>query len=326
MAVDPRSPSPSARCDTVFLGAQHEHHERRTWWVVGLTAVTMAVEILGGAFYGSMALAADGWHMSTHVVALSITALAYRYARRHADDPRFVFGTGKVGELAGFTSAMGLALVGVLIGWESLQRLVEPRAISFGEATVLAVLGLVVNLISAALLSKGSEHAVAHRHESDGEKSGRAVADMHAEHEHHHHDSNLRAAYLHVIADALTSILAIVALLAGRFLGWIWLDPAIGVVGALVIVYWSWTLIRSASHSLLDASANAGLLAAIAERLEAEGDEITDLHLWRVGPGHNALIVAIASERPAAPGIYKQKLADLPGLSHITIEVNARRP
>lgn len=313
-----------SRCGRDFLGQHHERNERRTWWVVWLTAAMMIGEIIGGTLYGSMALVADGWHMATHAAALTITGLAYRYARQHRDDPRFAFGTGKVGELAGFASAITLGGVALLIAWESLERLFNPRVIGFDQALVIAVIGLVVNLASARLLHHGS-----HDHASSGPEG-------HEEHQHDHHghqhetsghqDSNLRAAYVHVLADALTSVLAIAGLLAGRYLGWNWLDPVIGIVGAAVILHWSWKLMRNAAHALLDASTNEKLLAAIAERLETESETITDLHLWRVGPGHNALIVALASTDPASPDTYKARLAGLPGLSHVTIEVNGRQP
>lgn len=313
------------RCGRNFLGEHHERNERRTWWVVWLTAVMMVGEIVGGALFGSMALVADGWHMATHAAALTITGLAYRYARQHRNDPRFAFGTGKVGELAGFASAITLGIVALLIGWESIERLLNPRTIGFDQALAIAVLGLAVNLLSAKLLAHdsgqraqghGDEHEHEHEHDRDHGHGGG----------HGHHDTNLRAAYVHVLADALTSVLAIAGLLAGRYLGWNWLDPVIGLVGAAVILQWSWKLLRTAAHALLDASTNEKLLAAIAERLETDTETITDLHLWRVGPGHNALIVSIASTAPASPDTYKARLGDLPGLSHITIEVNARQP
>jgi len=310
------STSDAARCGSHFLGEHHEHHERRTWWVVWLTAVMMVGEIIGGAIYGSMALVADGWHMATHAAALGIAALAYRYARNHRDNPRFAFGTGKVGELAGFASAVVLGLVALLIAWESAQRLLAPRAIAFDQAIAIAVLGLVVNLVSAKLL----EHE--HREHDDEHDEH----DQQATHSHeHHHDTNIRAAYLHVLADALTSVLAIAGLLAGRLLGWVWLDAVIGIVGALVIAHWSIGLMRTASASLLDASSNRSLAAAIAKRLSTAADTLTDMHLWRVGPGHYALIVSISSDRPLAPDAYKAKLAGLPSLSHVTVEVNARK-
>ncbi len=211
----------SRRHEHVFLGDDHAHNERRTWLVVGLTAATMVVEIVAGHLYGSMALLADGWHMSTHAGALAIAAFAYRYARRHADDRRFAFGTGKLGDLAGFASAVALALVSILIGFESLQRLVDPVAIAFDEAIAVAVIGLAVNVLCAWLLRRVPHHD---HHDHDD-----------AAHDHHHHDYNLRGAYLHVLADALTSVLAIAGLVIGRLYGWVWLDAMIGIVGAAVI-------------------------------------------------------------------------------------------
>lgn len=321
MEVERTYPAPDlSRCGRDFLGEHHERNERRTWWVVWLTAAMMIGEIIGGTLYGSMALVADGWHMATHAAALTITGLAYRYARQHRDDPRFAFGTGKVGELAGFASAITLGVVALLIGWESLERLINPREIGFDQALVIAVLGLMINLVSARLLHHGPE---AHDHVRHDHDEGHAHDHDHPG-EGTHQDSNLRAAYVHVLADALTSVLAIAGLLAGRYLGWNWLDPVIGIVGAAVILHWSWKLMQSAAHALLDASTNEKLLAAIAERLETDTETITDLHLWRVGPGHNALIVSLVSTHPVAPDIYKARLAGLPGLSHVTIEVNAR--
>lgn len=323
MAVESTSFARDARCGRDFLGEHHERNERRTWWVVWLTAAMMIGEIIGGTLYGSMALVADGWHMATHAAALTITGLAYRYARQHRDDPRFAFGTGKVGELAGFASAITLGVVALLIGWESLERLFNPRVIGFDQAIAIAVVGLAVNLASARLLHHGSHDTAS----SAGHEHHHDHPDEHHEHESEAsapQDSNLRAAYVHVLADALTSVLAIAGLLAGRYLGWNWLDPVIGIVGAAVILHWAGKLMRNAAHALLDASTNEKLLATIAERLETETETITDLHLWRVGPGHNALIVSLVSTDPVAPDIYKSRLAGLPGLSHVTIEVNAR--
>ncbi len=220
-----------------FLGARHDRHARRTWFVVALTALMMVVEIVGGTVFGSMALVADGWHMSTHAGALAIAGFAYHFARKHSDDPRFTFGTGKLGELAGFASAVMLALVALLIAYESAQRLLSPVSISFNEAIAIAIIGLAVNVVSALLLREDHDHH--HDHE-------------HHDHHHRHGDTNLRAAYLHVLADALTSVLAIVGLLAARFYGWVWMDPAVGIVGAIVIASWSIGLIRSASATLLD--------------------------------------------------------------------------
>jgi cation diffusion facilitator family transporter len=300
--------------DHVFLGEHHDRHERRTWLVVGLTAAMMVAEIVAGTVFGSMALVADGWHMSTHAAALAIAALAYRFARVHAHDPRFSFGTGKVGELAAFSSAIILSIVALLIGFESLMRIMAPVPIRFGEATVVAVIGLMVNLASAWLLAGDHGH---HHHDHDH-------GDHHEHHDHDHHggDTNIRAAYLHVLADALTSVLAIVALLAGRFYGWAWLDPVMGIVGAVVIARWSWGLVRSAGATLLDTVPSDGLARAVRERIEASGDRVSDLHLWRLGPGHAGLILSVVSDEPQSPDAYKARLAGMPGLSHVTIEVH----
>ena len=299
----------------VFLGEKHERNERRTWLVVALTAVMMVGEIIGGSIYGSMALIADGWHMSTHAGALAIAALAYRFARRHARDPRFSFGTGKLGELAGYSSAIILALVALFIGYESVLRILNPIPISFDQATLIAVLGLAVNLLSAWLLRDNHEHHHAdHQHENIDE------------HDHHHNahasDHNLRAAYLHVLADAMTSVLAIAGLLAGRFYGWVWMDPLMGIVGAGVIAVWSWGLICSSGAVLLDTMPNPTLMNMIRDRLEIDGDRITDLHLWRVGPGHIAVIAVVVSDRPQPSTVYKNRLNGLVGISHVTIELN----
>jgi cation diffusion facilitator family transporter len=306
----------SWRHEHVFLGPQHARNERRSWAVVLLCGTMMAAEIVGGWLWGSMALVADGLHMSTHAGALVIAASAYAYARRHARDERFAFGTGKLGDLAAFASAIVLAMIALLIGYESLDRLFHPVAIAFDEAIPLAALGLGVNLVSAWLLHEERPEAAADH--------GHAHAGGHAhDHDHHHHhaDHNLRAAYVHVIADAAVSILAVIGLTAGRVLGWVWMDPAMGIVGMLVIASWSWNLIRAAGTVLLDMRPE-GIARKIAERLEAGGgDRIADLHLWRVGPGHHAAVVSIVCDRPEPPAAYKARLADIEGLSHVTIEV-----
>jgi cation diffusion facilitator family transporter len=301
--------------DHVFLGADHSRNERRTWAVVGLTAAMMVAEIIAGLAFGSMALLADGFHMATHAGALGIAALAYRYARRHAGDERFSFGTGKLGELAGYTSAVILAVIAVMIGIESVLRLAEPVAIRFDEAIVVAVLGLFVNLISAALLHQGDHSAHDHHHSDD----------RHHDHSpRHHEDHNLRSAYFHVLADALTSVLAIAGLVAGRAYGWLWVDPLVGIVGAVVIARWSWTLLRGAGAVLLDTLPDRMLAERVRGRLERDGDVVADLHLWRVGPGHMALIVSIISARPREPGHYKTMIADVGQFSHVTVEVHPR--
>ena len=317
-----------------FLGADHERNERRTWLVVAVASVMMVAEIVGGSIFGSMALVADGWHMSTHAGALTIAALAYRYARVHASDPRFTFGTGKVGELAGFSSAIVLGVISLLIGWESLTRLLQPRAIHYDDAIAIAAIGLMVNLVSALLLHQGD-----HGHDHGGHAHGHDHDDDHDhedhDHDHHdhddhdhdhgrHHDSNLRAAYVHVLADAVTSVMAILGLLAGKFLGWAWMDPVIGVLGALVIAQWSWSLMRTAGGSLLDVSVSPKLAQAIRARLEAAGAEVSDLHVWRLGPGHQAVVVSVLCGSGGTPDGYKARLAGLPGLSHVTVEVNPK--
>jgi cation diffusion facilitator family transporter len=321
----------------VFLGAEHERHERRTWIVVALTAVTMAVEIVAGTIFGSMALVADGWHMSTHAAALGIAAFAYRFARRHAHDGRFSFGTGKLGDLAAFASALVLMLVALLIGFESIIRLTTPVPIDFRQAMVVAVLGLAVNLASAYILrgDHGHHHhghgvhgnnALGHRHGHDGHAHDDGHHyDDHAEQHGHGGDNNLRAAYLHVLADAFTSVLAIAALLGGSLYGWAFLDPLMGVAGALVIAHWSLGLLRSAGAVLLDIVPDANLAREIRERIGAGGAEVVDLHLWRVGPGHCSAIVSVVAAQPESPAAYKARLAGLGMLSHVTVEVNARR-
>ena len=302
----------------VFLGTEHQRNERRVWLVIALTASMMVAEILAGKLYGSMALVADGWHMSTHAGAMLITALAYGYARRHADNPRFSFGTGKMGDLAGFASAVVLAIVALLIAWESFLRLTNPVPIRFEQAIAVAVIGLVVNLVSARLLHGGPGH---HHHGHDHRHDHH-----HADHDHgrHGHDNNLRAAYLHVLADALTSVLAIVALLVGRSYGWLWADPAMGVVGALVIARWSWGLIRDAGGVLLDAPAEGPQVRQeIEDILSATGDTLKDLHVWQIGPGHFAAIVSVASATPQPAQHYKALLLPVHELSHVTVEVQA---
>jgi len=289
----------------VFLGDNHDRNARRTWLVIALTATMMVVEITAGSLFGSMALTADGWHMSTHAAAMLIAALAYLYARRNARNPRFTFGTGKLGDLAGFASAVVLALIALLIGWESLIRFYSPVAINFSQAIFVAVIGLAVNLLSAWLLRDDHEHHHGHSHD-------------HA----HPGDNNLRAAYLHVLADALTSVLAIAALVLGSLYGWNWMDPAMGIVGGLVIARWSWGLIRDAGGVLLDyVPADEDLPKEIREAIEGEADQITDLHVWQLGPGHQGAIVSIRSTAPQEPAAYRNKLAHIHDLSHVTIEI-----
>ena len=297
----------------VFLGAAHERNERRTLWVVALTAVMMVAEIVAGNIFGSMALTADGWHMATHAGALGISAWAYRYARLHVQDARYTFGTGKIGDLAGFSSALILALIALGIGYESTQRLLAPVRIAFDQAILVAVIGLAVNLLSAWLLAGGAD---AHAYEPE---HAHAHAHGHA-HTHAHHDQNLRSAYVHVLADALTSVLAIVALFAGRYAGWQWTDPLAGIVGAVVIARWSFGLLRQTAAVLLDASADEHLGERIRQLLETGEDCVSDLHVWRVGPGQYACIVALVSPQPQDPEHYRARLRSIGELAHITVE------
>jgi cation diffusion facilitator family transporter len=293
-----------------FLGNNHDRNEKRTWLVIAITATMMVVEIVAGNLFGSMALTADGWHMSTHAAAMLIAALAYLYARKHAGNRRFTFGTGKLGDLAGFASAVLLALIALLIGWESYLRFQSPVAIDFKEAIVVALIGLLVNLVCAWLLKDDHHHGHDHGH-GHGPAAGQ--------------DQNLQAAYIHVLADALTSVLAIAALVLGSLYGWLWLDPAIGIVGALVIARWSWGLIRDTGGVLLDyVPEGEDLPEEIQEILEKEGAHIVDLHIWQLGPGHHGAIVSIVVDHPHPPSYYREKLAAIPDLSHVTVEVEAR--
>jgi cation diffusion facilitator family transporter len=294
----------------VFLGDRHDENARRTLWVVALTAVMMVGEIVAGSIFNSMALLADGFHMATHAAALAVAAGAYAFAKRHARNRRFTFGTGKVGDLAGFASALVLALVALGIGVESVGRLLDPRPVAFTEATLVAVAGLAVNIVSALLLSGGDHHEHDHGYH-------------HHDHDHHdrgarHHDNNMRSAFVHVLADALTSVLAIAALLSGRFLGWIWLDPVMGIVGAVVISVWSWNLLRDTAAVLLD-TADPHLETEVREHVEGRGDaRITDLHIWRVGPDAHAAIVSVTGAADAET--VRSRLAPVHELAHVTVE------
>ncbi|UVK46482.1 CDF family Co(II)/Ni(II) efflux transporter DmeF [Mesorhizobium sp. AR07] len=395
----------------MFLGEEHQKSERKTWAVIWLCAVMMVAEIVGGLLFGSIALVADGLHMSTHAGALLLAALAYTYARRHAGDQRFTFGTGKLGDLAGFTSAIILAMIALLIGYESVMRLYAPVPIHFAEAIPVACLGLAVNIASAWLLSGSDHHGHSHGHghghaagqghdethriaTADGEMvlevfedgvpprfrlrsgSGTAlssssvsietvrsdgarktfafrdlgdclesieeIAEPHAfeanvtvggqtypvlfeEHEHAHgkatHDNNMRAAVVHVIADAAVSVLVIIGLLLARAFGWLWMDPLAGIVGALVIASWALGLIRDTSAVLLDMNPDRGMAENLRQTIESEGDELADLHLWRLGPGHLGAIVSVVTPTRRQEDYYRSRLARFRSLSHLTIEV-----
>jgi cation diffusion facilitator family transporter len=402
----------------VFLGAGHEQNERKTWAVIVLCSAMMLVEIVGGTLYGSLALVADGLHMSTHAGAMLIAALAYTYARRHAHDARFVFGTGKLGDLAGFTSAIVLAMIAVLIGYEAVLRFLSPIPIHFREAIPIAVVGLGVNIVSAWLLSGGEHHGHSHGHghnhidheheresvdiataqgvvelsifehdapprfrlkftaqptadgasplgletlRPDGTRqsfsfvnrggyweSMQEIPEPHAfnvslqladgvheaafeEHSHNHphtdhsatahRDNNIRSAYVHVLADAAVSVLAITGLVLARGFGWMWMDPLAGVVGALVIANWSYRLIRDTGGILLDMNPDHGMTAKVREAIESDGDRLMDLHLWRLGPGHLGAVVSVLTNKSRDCAYYRARLKDYKSLSHVTVEV-----
>lgn len=290
--------------DHVFLGSAHEENAKRTLWVVALTVVMMVGEIVAGYITGSMALLADGFHMATHAGALGIAAAAYSYAKRHASSSRYSFGTGKVGDLGGFASALILGMVSLVIAVESVMRLLQPTEVQFGAATLIAIVGLIVNIVSALLLGHGHSHG----------------HDDHHGHGHGHGDNNLKSAYVHVIADALTSVLAIAALLAGRYLGWVWLDPVMGIVGAMVIARWAWSLMGVTSAVLLDQT-DEHVAEEIRELVEKPGDAtITDLHVWRVGPEAHAAIVSVLGESTVNAENIRERLKPVHEVSHLTVE------
>jgi cation diffusion facilitator family transporter len=396
----------------IFLGQDHEQAERRTWAVIILCTLMMIAEIVGGALFGSLALIADGLHMSTHAGALPLAALAYTYARKYADDRRFTFGTGKFGDLAGYSSAIVLAMIALLIAYEAVSRLLDPVPIAFNQAIPIAALGLLVNIASAWLLAGGHHHGHSHGHSHDHDhvekprrielgrgtleieifednvpsrfrvradadamptaadftietvrpdgsrqlfsfegcrgylQSRDEIPEPHAflarvrlmqagqaemrdlefeEHDHgdgaHHRDNNMRAAVVHVMADAAVSVLVIAGLLLARTFGWLWMDPLAGFIGALVIASWSIGLIRDTGALLLDRTPDPGMAEKVRIAIESEGDRVTDLHLWRLGPGHLGAIVSIATSTPREPAHYRQRLAHFPDLSHVTVEV-----
>jgi cation diffusion facilitator family transporter len=382
----------------VFLGEGHEHAEKRTWGVIWLCGAMMALEITGGLLFGSIALVADGLHMSTHAGALLLAALAYRYARRHATDARFTFGTGKLGDLAGFTSAIVLAMIALLIGWEAISRFLAPVPIAFSEAIPIACLGLVVNIVSAWLLGGGHHHHHHHGHDhghtldlggtrltldihEDGVpprfrvreavpadtlwvetirsddarqrfvfreiagvlESVEEIPEPHAftvnvhlrdatasmvfeEHAHTaaHRDNNMRAAIVHVMADAAVSVLVIVGLLLARAFGWLWMDPLAGIVGAFVIASWAYGLVRDTGRILLDMNPDRVLTERVRQEIEIDGDRLTDLHVWRLGPGHLGAVLSVVTGHDRGPEDYRKRLRHFASLSHITVEVQPR--
>ncbi|MGD9217520.1 MAG: cation diffusion facilitator family transporter [Desulfobacteraceae bacterium] len=329
--------------------------EKRTWFVIILTLVMMVAEICAGTFFGSMALLADGWHMGTHAAALGIAAFAYWYARKQKDNPKFTFGTGKVNVLGGYTSSTILIIVAILMIYESVERLLSPIEIHFEEAIAVAALGLVVNLISALML-KDDHHHHHHHHHPDDDHHHHCDDDIEQDHDDHHHlshecndpdhhhqnhsdhhhdhgqhqeerapkDHNLRAAYIHVIADALTSVTAIVALTAGKYLGWAWMDPIMGIVGALVIIRWGIGLAKDTGNILLDCDVNKTKYEAIRKVLESDSDNrIADMHLFKIGSQRIVGMISIVTHYPRSVEHYKSLLSGVADLAHVTIEVNA---
>lgn len=293
--------------DHTFAQDRKRPGESRTLIVIAITTVMMAVELFAGVMFGSMALLADGLHMASHAVALSITAFAYVYARRNARNSKYSFGTGKVNALGGFTGAVLLAIFALFMGIESIGRLLNPVEIVFNQAIFVAVLGLLVNGASVFILGvKDHGHDHHHTHEHD-----------------HHHDHNLRSAYLHVMADALTSVLAIVALLAAKYLGFIWMDPVMGVVGAILVARWSYGLLGSTSVVLLDRQAPEALREKIRQAAEQDGDtRVTDLHVWSIGPEIYSALISVVAHNPATPVEYKARIPRSLGLVHVSIEVH----
>ena len=303
---------------------QHSHNflvdyqqaEKNTKIVMFLTATTMVVEIIAGLLFGSMALLADGWHMATHVAAFGITLFAYQYARKNVKNPQYTFGTGKVSVLGGFASAVALGVIALVMVLESGMRLLEPHPIQFNEAIGVAVIGLIINLISAWLLKDDHSHGHTHQHHHHHQHE--------PEHEpEHHQDHNLHAAYIHVLADALTSILAIIALVAGKFLGWVWMDSAMGIVGAGVISKWSYNLLQDTGSILLDGTIDKETKLAVISAIEGDNDnQVADLHIWYLSQHHLAAMISLVTHYPQPPEYYKNLLKHIPSLTHISIEVN----
>ena len=324
--------------DHIFLGPGHEAAERRTWAVIWLCGLMMFLEIAGGLAFGSIALVADGLHMSTHAGALLLAALAYRYARHYCGDARFTFGTGKFGDLAGFTSAVVLAMISLLIGYEAVTRLFAPTPIRFTEAIPIACLGLAVNIGSVWLLSGGHEHAHGHahghKHDHDhGHGHGHGHDHGHDHHEAHTHgtaktgrDNNMRAAIVHVIADAFVSVLVILGLLLARFFGLLWMDPLVGLAGAVVIASWAYGLVRDTGAILLDMNPDRDMAASLREAIETDGDRLADFHLWRLGPGHLGAIVSVVTPHRRDVPYYQARLGQFTSLSHVTVEVREAGP
>jgi cation diffusion facilitator family transporter len=327
----------------IFLAAGHAANERRIWAAIWLTFFMMAVEIAGGTMFGSLAVVADGFHMATHALAFLLAALAYTYARWHAGDPRFGWGTGKLGDLAGFASAIILAMIALGIGFDAAVRLFSPVTIHFDEAIFIAAGGLGVNVATAWLLSGGGGHR--HGHDHDEAIAGHSMQGAHAHEameygadtaDHVHRgarranaavrDHNIRAASMHVTADAAISILAICGLLLGRFFGLAFMDPVMGLAGALVIASWAFGLIRDTSGVLLDMTPDEVMAAELRRVIESDGDRVADFHLWRLGPGHLGAIFSVVTAKPRDADFYRARLSQFKMLSHVTVEVRRARP
>ncbi|MFN7140973.1 MAG: CDF family Co(II)/Ni(II) efflux transporter DmeF [Limisphaerales bacterium] len=313
------------KVDRKLWGHSHEFTadfsvaERRTRIVIAITATMMVIEIAAGLAFNSMALLADGWHMSTHVAAFLIAAVAYHFSRRHSADPRYSFGTGKMGVLGGYTSAVVLLIVALMMAVESFQRFFNPVPIRFNDAILVAVLGLIVNLVCAFIFAGAHHH---HHHHHHGGAHHHHDDHDHEHGHHHHHDLNLRAAYIHVLADALTSVAAIIALTGGKYLGWAWLDPLMGIVGAIVVIVWAYTLLRDTSGILLDRTPESSdLPEEIRKAVEMDGDAfVSDLHVWQVSAGKFAAIVSIVAEKPKSVEAYQALFREHEELVHVTIE------
>ncbi len=317
-----------------LTGLRHEHAfdsgnragERRTWLVVGITAVTMVAEIVAGIFTGSMALLADGWHMATHGVALSIAGFSYLLARRLAGDERFAFGTWKIEVLGAFTSALLLAVVAGAMVWESVHRFLQPEPVNFAVALWVAVVGLAVNVVSALVLG-GAGHGHGHGAHAHDAHHDHGPGHDHGAHAQaatvQHEDLNLRSAYVHVVTDAFTSVLAIMALAAGLWLGWGWMDPAMGIVGSVVIAWWARGLIVDSARVLLDREMDSPLVPQVRAAIQSDGDaEIADLHLWRVGRDKYAAVMTVVADKPLTPADYRARLSTITALAHVSVEVN----
>lgn len=297
--------------------------ERNTRYVLYLTLVTMIAEIAAGTIYGSMALLADGWHMGTHAAAFLITLFAYHYAKKHANNPAFAFGTGKVSVLGGYTSAIALGLVALVMLVESAVRIVSPEQIHFNQAILVAIIGLTVNVVSVFLLKDHHSHDHGHSHHHSHQEHAHHHHGHSHDHHHGHDDHNLKAAYFHVLADALTSLLAIVALLMGKYFGLNWLDPLMGIVGAVIISRWAWGLMTQTGPLLLDASVTKEYQSKVRQAIELVPDhQIADIHVWPVSADKYAAIISIVSHQAKDIDYLKGKLADFHKLAHVTIEIN----